>query len=69
MKLGDKEMNELTIVLKEDQRKEDDLEKIIRQMKKQSKKRQNEEHSNQPRGKRARMENNCCNYEGSTEGL
>ena len=38
MKLGDKDMDELSKVLRDDQRKEDELEKLIREMKKQSKK-------------------------------
>ena len=68
MKLGDKDMDGLSKV-REDQRKEDELEKLIREMKKQSKKRQMEGNNDQPRGKRQMMEINCSNYEGSQEGL
>ena len=69
VKLGEKEMDELSKILRDDQRKEDELEKLIREMKRQSKKRQNDGNINQPKGKRARMENNCSSYEGSSEHL
>ena len=59
----------LLAVCKYVKRKEDELEKVIREIKKLSKKRQNDEPSIQPRGKRARMEIDCSNYGGSHEHL
>ena len=63
-KMGTTEMDEMTRVRKEDQKKEDDLERMIRMMKKRSREGQRDEHTNQPRNKKMRMENNGCNYEG-----
>ena len=66
---GATEMDELTRVLKEDQKKEDGLEQIIRLMKKRSRENQRDEQTSHSRNKRPIMENISCNYEGSIEGL
>ena len=42
VKLGDKEMTELAASMREEQKKEDDLERVIRNLKKNSKKRPSE---------------------------
>ena len=62
-------MSELSKLIREDQKKEDDLERTIRDMERQSKKGQSEETVIHPKGKRMRMDNNYRNYEGSPEGL
>ena len=54
VKLGDRELGELTEKLKEDQKKEDRLEKMISEWKKMSKKRQCCPSSDQPNSKRMR---------------
>ena len=69
VKLGDKEMDELSKTLREEQRKEDELERVIRDLKKQSKKRQNDKTTFQPNAKRSRVENTYSNYGGSREHL
>ena len=69
VKLGDKELGDMAKMIREEQRKEDDLEKMIREWKKQTKKRPAGENSEQPRNKRTRLENTRRSYEGSREHL
>ena len=52
VKLGDKEMSELATSLRAEQKKEDELEKVIRDLKKQSKKRPGEHGTDLQRNKR-----------------
>jgi hypothetical protein len=68
VKLGDKELEELSKVIREEQKKEDYLEKVIRSWKTQSKKRPGNENHGQPRQKRPRTaDKDYRNYEGSIE--
>ena len=69
VKLGNKELGELTQKLKEDQKKEDKLEKMIGEWKKMSKKRQGCVSSDQPKMKRLRTDYEYCDCEGSIEHL
>ena len=65
VKLGDKEMTELAISMRAEQKKEDELERTIRDLKKQSKKRPGEQHAGQQGNKRMRRDQDYCNYDGS----
>ena len=67
VKLGDKEMTELANSMRLEQKKEDDLEKTIRELKKQSKKRPNEQHASQQRNERLRRDSDYPNYDGLLE--
>ena len=69
VKLGDKEMTELANSMRLEQKKEDDLEKTIRELKKQSKKRPNDQHASQQRNKRLIRHSDYRNYHGSLECL
>ena len=69
VKLGDKEMNDLVMKTKAEQKAEDELENIIKHWKKTSKKRKNNEPKGQPGLKRRKIENVCSNYSGSHEHL
>jgi hypothetical protein len=62
-------MTELAASMREEQKKEDELERVIRNLKKHSKKRPSESTMLQRKNKRPRMENDHRNYEGSMEGL
>ena len=70
VKLGDKELSELSKVIREEQKKEDDLEKVIRAWKTQSRKRPGNETNCQPVQKRQRIADmDYHNCEGSIEHL
>ena len=70
MKLGDRDLGELSKMIREEQKKKDDLEKIIRSWKSQSKKRSRNENQEEPRHKRPRVDDsNHRSSEGSREHL
>jgi hypothetical protein len=58
-------MTKLAASMREEQKKEDELERVIRNLKKHSKKRPSESTILQRKNKRPRMENDHRNYEGS----
>ena len=69
VKLGDKEMSEIANQIREEQRKEDNLEKMIKDWKSRSKKRSGETNNEQPAYKRVRRDNSYRSCEGSREHL